>query len=143
MSAPNTYRGRGSQLQMSSDGVNFTALKQLTQFDPAGSKQTFVDQTNILTAVNQSQPLAVRVDQGEISCQGKLDPQDTATLLLGAAHAALSLLWFRVFLTDTPNTRYSFQAYVSEWKPFGARVGGVLEYTFKLRLSGSGLQAPS
>src|SRR4051812_35531952 len=105
--------GYGSKLFMSSTGAvsSYVPVAQLQRFAPAGSKQTVVDQTNVLTPDNFSRPLAVRVDSGDLDLAGVLDPQNTGILQLGTAHASLALYFFKTVLSD--GTEYNFQGLVS------------------------------
>lgn len=131
--------GAGSALQYSLDNTTFTKVAQLRKFAPAGSKQTMVDQTNILTPVPFTAPLAVRVDSGELDLDGILDPANGSQLALGQLHANLTLAWWKVILSD--GTPWTFQALVSEFLPFQVDVGKAITFTAKLRISG-GLTGP-
>jgi hypothetical protein len=132
--------GFGSKLLYSTDNINFTALIQLKRMKPSGSKQTHVDQTNILTATPFMQPLAVRVDSGELDIDGVLSPGDGTQLTLGQLHAQMTLAWWKVLLPDGL-TVYSFQAYVIEYTPFDVAYDKFIPFSAKLRISG-GLTGP-
>lgn len=127
------YPGYGSKLLYSTDNVSFGTIAQLQKFSPSGSKQSSVDQTNILTAGNGSQPLAVRFDSGEIDLAGVLDPQNGSQLALGQLHANLTLAWWKVILSDGITT-WTFQAYVSEYVPFQVQTAKALAFTARLRV---------
>lgn len=129
------YVGRGSRIFMSVDGVKWKPVAQLKKFLPQGSKQTIVDQTNVLTPDNFSRPLAARVDSGDIELSGVLDPQNTDILQLGTAHASLAAYFFKVVLTD--GTEYDFQALVSEYVPFGVEYNKYIGFSAKLRVTGA------
>lgn len=131
--------GAGSALQYSLDNSTFTKVAQLRKFAPTGSKQTMVDQTNILTPVPFTAPLPVRVDSGELDLEGILDPANGSQLALGQLHANLTIAWWKVILSD--GTPWTFQAAVSEFLPFQVDVGKAITFTARLRISG-GLNGP-
>jgi|SRR5579872_3524702 len=130
-----SFAGRGTRIFMSVDGVNWKPIAQLKKFLPQGSKQTIVDQTNVLTPDNFSRPLAARVDSGDIEMSGVLDPSNTDILQLGTAHASLAPYFFKVVLTD--GTEYDFQALVSEYVPFGVEYNKFIGFSAKLRVTGA------
>jgi hypothetical protein len=134
MSIPVGYVGRGSQLLYSANGVDFTPLGQMQQFEHSGSKATVVDQTNILSPNNATQALAVRVDHGEIDISALLNPQNVTYLALQQFHIANTLVNWRVRLLD--GSSFTFQAFVSEFKAFGVKVMKLDVWSAKLRLSG-------
>jgi hypothetical protein len=138
MPNPVGYNGRGTILQYSVDGQTWVLVPQIQQFEPAGSKQTMVDQTNLSTPGNFTQPQAVQVDSGEIEFSGIYAPL-SGQLLLGQYHGALTLLFWQAQLTD--GSYYTFQAYVSEFKPFGVKVNKLNTWSGKLRLVG-GMESP-
>lgn len=131
--------GAGSSLQFSTDNVTFTKVAQLRQIKPGGSKQTMVDQTNILTPMPWTAPLAVRVDSGDLDIDGILDPANGSQLALGTLHKNMTLAWWKVLLSD--GTPWTFQAFVSDYTPFAADVGKAMTFTAKLRIWG-GLTGP-
>lgn len=127
--------GYGSKLFMSADNVHWTPVAQLKSITSQGSKQTVVDQTNVLTPDNFTRPLPVRVDSGELELAGVLDPQNTGITQLGTAHAALAIYYFQLQLTD--GTTYTFQGLVSEYVPFTVAVAKAMGFTAKIRVSGA------
>ena len=131
----NARPGYGSKLFMSSDNVHFVPVAQLKSFVPQGSRQTVVDQTNVLTPDNFSRPLAVRVDSGDIDLAGVLDPANTQILQLGTAHAALALYFFKVVLPD--GSEYDFQGLVIEYVPFSVTYNKFIGFSAKVRVSGA------
>lgn len=136
----NARPGYGSKLFMSSNGSAYTPVAQLKSFVPQGSRQTVVDQTNVLTPDNFSRPLAVRVDSGDIDLSGVLDPVNSGILQLGTAHAALALYYFKVILTD--GTEYDFQGLVMEYVPFSVTYNKFIGFSAKVRISG-GMTGPA
>lgn len=140
MSIPIAYIGRGTQLLYSLDNFNFTPVPQIQQFEPTGSKQTMVDQTNLSTPGYFTQPQAVQVDAGEIDFAGILNPQDPVYLALGTFHGANTLLYWRARLTD--GSVFSFQAFVSEFQAFSAKWNKLYTWKGKLRIVG-GLESPA
>ena len=134
MPNPTGYAGRGTLLLYSANGVDFTSLGQVQQFEHSGSRQTIVDQTNISTVDNFTRAIAVRVDAGEIDIAGILDPQNLSYLALEQFHVANTLVNWRVRLTD--GSTFTFQAFVSEFKAFGVKVMKLNVWSAKLRLSG-------
>lgn len=127
--------GYGSKLFMSADGTHFTSIAQMKTFIPQGSKQTVVDQTNVLTPDNFTRPLPVRVDSGEINIEGVLDPSNTSITQLGVAHASLAVYSFQAVLTD--GTTYTFQGIVSEYVPFSVAYNKAMLFSAKIRVSGA------
>jgi hypothetical protein len=128
--------GYGSKFFLSTDGTTFAPVAQLKRFTPSTvSKQTMVDRTNILTPDNFTRTLAVRVDSGDIQLDGVLDAMNTNILSLGQAHANLTLLFFKVVLTD--GTQYTFQGFVSEYTPFSVAYDKVITFSAKVRVNGA------
>lgn len=138
MSIPQGYNGRGTVLSFSPDGVTWTAVPQLQQFEPDGSKQAMVDQTNLNSPGNFTQPYAVQVDAGEITFSG-IYSGATAQVLLGSYHASMTLLYWQALLLD--GSLYSFLAFVSEFKPFSVKWNKYNTWSGKLRIVG-GMQTP-
>jgi hypothetical protein len=138
MAAPQAYCGRGTVLSYSPDAVTWTPVPQIQQFEPTGSKQTIIDQTNLSSPGNFTQPYAVQVDSGEIDFSG-IYSGAIAQLLLGAYHASLTLLNWQAQLVD--GSFYTFQAFVSEFKPFAAKFNKLYTWSGKLRIVG-GMQSP-
>ena len=134
MPFPVGYLGRGSTLSYSADDVTFTPLGQVQSFDHSGSRQTIVDQTNILSPSNATQALAVRVDHGEIDIAALLDPQNVTYLALQQFHIGNTLVYWKVRLVD--GSSFTFTAFVSEFKAFGVKLYKLDVWTAKLRLSG-------
>jgi hypothetical protein len=127
--------GYGSKLFMSTTNSNFTPVAQLQRFAPSTvSKQTEVDRTNVLTPDNFARPFPVRVDSGDLELVGILDPANTQILQLGQAHAALTLCYFMIVLTD--GTQYTFQGYVSEYSPFSVSYNKAIGFSAKIRVAG-------
>jgi hypothetical protein len=126
----------GSTLSFSLDGVHYTAVAQLRKIKPQGSKQTMVDQTNILTAGNGDAPLAARFTSGELQLDGVLNPQSSSQLTLGQLHANLTLAYWQVLLSDGI-TVWSFQGFVSEFLPFDIDVMKAVAFSATLRVWGA------
>jgi hypothetical protein len=139
MSIPIGYNGRGTQLLWSLDNINFTPVAQLQQFEPTGSKQTLVDQTNLSTPGNFTVYQAVQADGGEIDFAGLLNPGDYTYLTLGQLHGNLVAAFWQARLVD--GSVFSFQAFVSEFKPFTVKWNKLYTFSGKLRLTG-GFQSP-
>jgi len=139
MPNPTVYGGRGTQLLYSLDNVTFVAVAQLQQFEPSGSKQTIIDQTNLSTPGTFTQKLAVQVDAGQIDFAGVLNPQDASYLALGQLHDALTLAYWRAQLVD--GTVLNFQAFVCEFKAFAAKWNKLYTFSGKLQLTGGLNQA--
>lgn len=128
----------GSKLgfNASSSSGPFTTVAQLRKAAPQGSKQTIVDQTNILTAGNGDAPIAVRFAGGEIDISGVLSPQDGSQLTLGQLHANLTLAWWQLLLADGM-TVWTFQGYVSEYVPWALDINKAVVFSAKIRISGA------
>src|ERR1700722_8935503 len=139
MAIPQGYSGRGTVLSYSLDAVSWTAVPQIQQFEPDGSKQVMEDQTNLSSPGNYTQPFAVQVDSGEITLSG-IYSGALAQLQLGAFHASMTLLYWQAQLVD--GSFYTFQAFVSQFKPFSAKFNKLYTWSGKLRLVG-GIQTPS
>ena len=131
----NSRPGYGSRLFMSSDNIHFSPVAQLKSFVPQGSRQTVVDQTNVLTPDSFSRPMATRIDSGDIDLAGVLDAQNGNILQLGTAHAALALYYFKIVLTD--GTEYDFQGLVIEYVPFSVTYNKFIGFSAKVRVSGA------
>jgi hypothetical protein len=128
--------GPGSKLMYSTDGTHFTTVAQLRKFSPSGSKQMIVDQTNILTVGNSDAPLAARFSSGEISMDGVLNPQSGSQTQLGIFHASLTLLFWKVLLSDNV-TVWTFQGFLSQFVPFDVEVAKAMAFSAKIRIWGA------
>ena len=126
----------GSKLRYSLDGVHYTQVAQLRIFKGPTSKQTIVDQTNILTAGNGDAPLAVRFSSGEAEMDGVLSPQDSSQLTLGQMHASLTVANWQLLLADGV-TVWSWTGTVSEYQPFDLNVMKAVVFTAKIRIGGA------
>lgn len=140
MAVPVGYAGRGTRLQYSLDGITYMPVAQLQQFEPTGSRQAMVDQTNLSTPGTFTQPYPVQVDAGEIDFSGVLNPADLSYLVLGQLHGSKTLAYWRAALIDGV-TFFSFQAYVSEFKPFSVKWNKIYGWSGKLRIVG-GMESP-
>ena len=140
MAAPQGYNGRGTVLEYSLDSVTWTAVPQIQQFEPDGSKQVMEDQTNLSSPGNFTQPFPVQVDSGEINLSGIYAPL-TGQLQLGTYHAAMTLLYWQAQLID--GSTFTFQAFVSQFKAFSVKINKVYTWTAKLRVVGGGIQSPA
>jgi len=130
-----SYPGYGSKLSLSANGVTYTEVAQLQRFAPTGSRQTLVEQTNVLTPDNFARQLATRVDSGELEMAGILNPSNAGILQLGTFHASLALAYCMVTLSD--GSVYTFQGYVSEYVPFIVAHDKALAFTGKIRVNGA------
>jgi hypothetical protein len=128
--------GYGSKLSCTSDGSNYFTLAQLQRVVPAGSKQTMIDRTNLLTPDNFDRPLPVLVTSGEIEIDGVLSPQNGSQLSLGQLHATMAVVPWKLLLADGV-TLYSFNAAVSEYIPFEIEVAKFVPFKAKLRVVGA------
>lgn len=126
----------GSKLSYSTDGVHYTTVAQLRKFQGPQSKQTIVDQTNILTAGNGDAPLPVRFSSGEASMDGVLIPQNGSQLGLGALHAALTVVNWKLLLSDGV-TIWTWLGSVSEYKPFDLDIAKAIVFAAKIRIVGA------
>jgi hypothetical protein len=138
MANPIGYSGRGTVLSYSLDSITWIPVPQIQQFEPSGAKQTMIDQTNLSTPGVFTQPLAVQVDGGDINLTG-IYSGALAQLNLGQYNAGLTLLYWQALLVD--GSFYTFQAFVSEFKPFSAKWNKLYTWSAKLRLVG-GMQSP-
>lgn len=132
--------GVGSQLSFSLDGVHYTKVAQLRKFKGPQSKQSFVDQTNILTAGNGDAPLPVRYSSGEAQLDGVVSPQDSSQLTLGQLHANLTVVFWQLLLADGV-TYWKWQGSVSEYQPFDVDTMKAVIFAAKIRVLG-GLLGP-
>lgn len=130
------FTGYGSKLEYSADQVNYTRVGQLQRISPSGSKQKIIDQTNLRTPDNFTRSKAVQVDGGEVDFAGVYSG-DPTQLTLGQYHGSLTLLFFRLTLTD--GTIYNFSGYVSQFNPGQAIYNKFIPFTGKLRIVGKGL----
>lgn len=128
--------GYGSQLSYSTNGTSYTQVAQLKKIMPRGSKQMIVDQTNLLTTGNGDAPLAARFSSGELELEGVLSPQNASQLALGTYHASLTLLYWKVLLSDGVTT-WTFQGYLSEFVPFTIDVAKAMGFSAKIRVWGA------
>ena len=133
MAIPIAYGGRGALLSYLV-GSSYVSLAQLRQFESGGSKQTLVDQTSTRSPDSFVHPCPVQVDSGEIDFSGALNPEDPTYLALAEFHNGMTLVSWQVTLPD--GTSSTFQAYVSEFKPFGV-AWNKLDWSGKLRLAGA------
>lgn len=132
------FTGYGSKLQYSADGVNFLNVVQLQRISPAGSKQKLIDQTNLRTPDSFTRPFPVQIDSGDIEITGVYSA-DGSQFALAGYHGSMSLLFFRLTLTD--GTVYTFSACVSEFKPWDVTYNKYIPFSAKLSVSG-GITGP-
>ncbi len=128
--------GAGSKLSYSLDGVHFTTVAQLRKFKGPNSKQTILDQTNILTTGNGDAPLPVRFSSGEAEMDGVLSPQNSSQIAMGTLHASLTIVSWQLLLADGV-TVYSWSGSVSEFQPFDIDVMKAVAFTAKIRIAGA------
>ncbi len=140
MANPNGYRGRGTILSYSLDNSNFTAIAQLKQFEPTGTKQATVDQTGPSSPGAYTQHKPVQLEAGEIDLEGVLNPQDFSYLALKQIQDSNLTAFFRAVLID--GSAYNFEASVSEFKPFSVKVLKANTWSAKLKITG-GMQGPA
>jgi Lambda phage tail tube protein, TTP len=126
----------GTKLEFSLDGVHYTTVAQVRKLTPQGSKQTFVDQTNILTPGNGDAPLPVRFSSGEMQMDGVLAPQDSSQLTLGQMHAALTVAFWRARFSDGV-TVWVWQGSVSNYVPFDFSVMKAGAFSATIRITGA------
>jgi hypothetical protein len=138
MANPIGYNGRGTVLSYLFGSV-WTPVPQIQQFEPDGSKQLLEDQTNLSSPGNFTQPFPTQVDSGEITLSGVYSGGATQ-LQLGIYHQAMTLLSWQAQLLD--GSVWAFQAYVSQFKPFSAKINKLVMWSAKLRVVGGGLQSP-
>ena len=136
---PIGYAGRGTQLKYSLDGITYSTIDQLQQFEPTGSKQAMVDQTNLSSPDSFTYPYPAQIDAGEIDFSGALNPKNLSYLVLGQLHGQKTLAFFQAILID--GSAFSFQAYVSEFKPFSVKWNKAYGWSGKLRIVG-GMTSP-
>jgi hypothetical protein len=111
-------------------------VAQLRKLQGPQSKQTIVDQTNILTTGNGDAPLAVRFSSGEAQMDGVVNPGSSSQLTLGQLHANLTLAYWKLLESDGMTT-WTWQGYVSEYKPFDLDVMKAVLFTAKIRVWGA------
>jgi hypothetical protein len=128
--------GVGSRLSFSLNGVTYTSLAQIRKFQGPQSKQTIVDQTNILTPGNGDAPLAARFSSGEAQIDGVVIPQNSSQLTLGQLHANLTLAWWQLLLADGV-TVWKWQGFVSEYLPFTLDTMKATLFSAKIRVWGA------
>jgi hypothetical protein len=126
----------GCQLMFSANGTTYTTVAQLRKFKGPESKQTIVDQTNILTAGNGDAPLAARYSSGEAEMDGVFKPQSSSQLTLGQLHANLTNAFWKLLLSDGV-TVYTWQGFVSDYLPFDLDITKAIAFTAKIRVWGS------
>lgn len=126
----------GSKLSFSLDNVHFTKVAQIRKFQGPNSKQTIVDQTNLLTAGNGDAPLAVRFSSGEAQMDGIVSPQSSSQLTLGQLHASLTVVYWQLLLSDGI-TVWSWIGSVSEYKPWDLDVLKAVVFSAKIRIAGA------
>lgn len=136
--ASQAYVGYGSRLMYSLDGVNYTPVAQLQRIQPSGSKQAMVDQTNLRTADNFTRVLAAVVDAGEIEFTGVYSGVNSQ-VALGLFHGEMTLVHWRILLSD--GTMYGFDAYLSQFKPWGIVYNKMVPFSGTLRING-GIESP-
>jgi hypothetical protein len=127
------WAGRGSLFKCNTAPSAYVAVGQLKRFDIGPRRTTMVDYTNLQTAGNNTQPLAVLVDQGEVSFSGVRNPSDAGFVLLKSMQANLTLGYFQITLTD--GTVLTFAAYVAEFSEASVEYSKVTAFSGKLTIS--------
>ena len=137
--ALNAQPGRGASLNVSLDGVEFTKIGQLRKCVFAGLKTQLLETTNIRTPAPWTKKAAVRVDSGDVSYDGVLDPNDGGYNLLATLQQGLTLAFFELVLRDT--TVYSFQGFVAEHVPADVGVSKLIGFSGKIAIVGGVAQS--
>lgn len=131
-----TVESQGSKLQISNGASpevfnNVGGLKSIG--GPNGSA-TEIDTTD-LDAEARTIQMGLP-DEGQVSLGGNYLPDNDYQEDLRAARAARSLVRFRIKLSDSPATTFTFSAYVTEFSTDIA-VDNVVQFSATLRITGA------
>lgn len=137
MSNPVSYRGRGSVIQLSPDGVTYTALPQLDKFDHSGGDVTKVETTCLDSPGTGKFWQPVDTDHKDWDFSGILDPQNLAIQQAAVYFQTMALIYFKVTLPDSPATIFAGQCYMASFKLLNADVKDTLKFAGKLLIQGN------
>lgn len=112
----------------------YVSVANVTSFQgPTGSRQ--VIDTTTLASTAKEKDVGLQ-DMGQINCDFVFDTSDTVLVDVYDAFLAGTLQSFQVVFSDSPQTTFSFSAYVLNFS-YTANVDDVVRGSFTLEISGS------
>ena len=117
---------RGTTIHVNVDGspTNFQKVGNVTDFSGPGGQGTVIDASNLDSVAREK--LMGLIDEGQISFNINLDPDDTVHLALKTARRNKTLCEFKLTLTDQSPKQLIFFGYV-----LGFQVSGSLDALIK------------
>lgn len=108
--------GRGSSLQVSTDGTTWTKIAQLKTATFSGAKSDYDDVTNFDSPGNTRETAPTLLDPGSVQIDGPFSPVDPGQTQLQALYNAQTLAQYKLTLVPmagmTASFIRSFSAYV-------------------------------
>lgn len=127
---------QGMELKIG-DGASpevFTKITEVKNFNGPGGTATVID-TSDLDSVAKEKRMGLP-DEGQFTFTINYVPNDTQHTALRAARASRALTNFKLLFTDSPQTTWTFAAFVLGFAISGA-VDGVVQANVTLEVSGA------
>jgi hypothetical protein len=112
----------------------YTSITNVNSMAGPGGSATEIDVTDLSSSAKEFR-LGLQ-DEGEVTCEIQYVPADTQHALLRSLRAAGTSRNFRITFTDSPQTTWTFLAFVKTFSISNA-VDGVTAASVALRISGS------
>lgn len=140
MSQSTGFTGKGASLSISSDGTNFTTIKQIQKLSSSGQKANFADITNLDSPNAYIERIPTTLDSGTLSFTVVANPNDAGQLMLLASFQAQTKLSCKLQYpavgTQTVGLLKEFSAYVSSAPMPSAAVGDASTFDAELTITG-------
>ncbi len=112
----------------------FTTIAEITDFTGPDGELSIIDVTSLDSTATEV--IAGLIDNGTVQISGNFVGGDTAQSGLRTDRTAKTLRNFKITLTDSPATVFSFAAYVTSFTVSGAQ-GDRVQFSATLRISGA------
>ena len=134
------FTGKGAILSLSTDGTNFTPIKQIQKLSSSGQKMNFADITNIDSPNAYIERIPTTLDSGTLSFTVVANPSDDGQLMLLAAFQGQTKLQVKLQYppvgNQTTGLLKSFSAYVSSAPMPSAAVGDASTFDAEMTITG-------
>lgn len=128
---------QGMVLQIQNTGVSpnaYQAISEVSTIDGPGGSATVIDVTDLDSTAREKR-LGLN-DEGQLSFTINYIPADVQHALLRTTRANRTLASFKLIFTDSPQTTWTFSAYVNGFTVSNS-VDGVTQANVTLEISGS------
>jgi len=113
----------------------FTAVGEVVDISMDGGGAAEIDTTNLASTAKEFN--IGLPDYGTVSCTCNYDPDDTPQTNLKTYYDAQSSHNFEINLSDSPDTTFTFTAYISAWNAPRISPDDVVKLDFTLRITGT------